>query len=112
MRLGDTRFFNLFARLAAASNADRDCDDWQVGDVHWRRARHVHWGADASFQMELYTLACTRRPAWTLLLGHEMWWAGDRSKTIRNGRWIHISKGTRQDILRWFGEQEKALERS
>ncbi len=30
MRLGDSRFFNLFALIAATGNSDRACGRWAV----------------------------------------------------------------------------------
>ena len=110
MRLGDTNFFNLFARLAAASNPDRDCDEWQVAGVAWRRQRHVHW-APLSFQIETHTLSHAARPRWTLTFVHETWWSEDRGKAIRNTHWTHLESGDRREVLRWFAEREKSLAR-
>ena len=70
MRLGDNNFFNLFARLAAATNPDRDCDEWQTDGVRWLRRRNVLW-ASLSFQIETHELRHTARPRWTLLFVHE-----------------------------------------
>jgi hypothetical protein len=58
MWLGDTKFFNLFALIAASTNPDR-----------------------------------TRKDA------------------FRNGRWVHLVKGARADVFKWFAEQEGSLER-
>jgi hypothetical protein len=41
MRLGDNNFFNVFQRLAAASNENRDCDEWSMAGLRWRRQRHI-----------------------------------------------------------------------
>jgi hypothetical protein len=76
----------LFARLLAASNPDRDLDEWQVGSVHWTRERHLHWAARYSFQIELNSLRHLGRRHWTLIVAHEIWWSSDRRKAIRNGR--------------------------
>jgi hypothetical protein len=110
MRLGDTNFFNLFARLAAASNKNRDCDSWRVADVTWTRARHVYWGPCYSFQIETHELVRPGRGGWQLLVAHEMWWPEDRKKTFRNARWSHLAEGPRTKVLEWFKERERELD--
>lgn len=109
MRLGDNNFFNLFGRLTAASNKDRDCDEWRVAGVHWIRQRHSSWCANTSWQIEVHTLRQGGRKAWTLLFVHEMWWPPNREKTIRNARWVHLADGARNDVVRWFAEREAEL---
>lgn len=104
MRLGDTAFFHLLERIAAATNSDRNCDEWSVDGVRWRRQRHVHW-AQTSFQIELYELHHSARPRWTLLYVHEIWWGEDRAKAIRNARWTHLESGETCDVLVWFQER-------
>jgi len=42
MRLGDRKFFNLFARLASETNPDHDVVEWKVAGANWRRQRHVY----------------------------------------------------------------------
>jgi len=109
MRLGDNAFFNLFSRLAAASNRDRDRDQWEVEGVQWRRQRHVHWSA-LSFQIVTHELERKSRRPWKLLLVHETWWGRDRSKTIRNSHWVHLAAGARSDALAWFAARERELD--
>ena len=111
MRLGDTAFFNLFAMLTAASNPGRTCDRWEVDGVTWTRERTRHNGPAYAFQIELHTLAHDGRRGWTLLLGHETWWEAGKRDAFRNGRWAHISKGARADVLKWFAKREAELER-
>jgi hypothetical protein len=41
VRLGDINFFNLFKRLLASTNPDRDRDEWQIAGVTWRRKRSI-----------------------------------------------------------------------
>ncbi len=101
MRLGDSNFFTLFERLATATNSHRDCDEWQVAGVCWRRQRNLLWSS-TSFQIEVHELSHTARPRWTLLYVHEIWWGADRHKSIRNARWTHLEVGNRRDVLAWF----------
>jgi hypothetical protein len=110
MKLGNKVFFNLFSRLVAATNTDRDRDEWQVNGVHWRRQRHSLW-APTSFQIELHELRHTARPAWTLIFVRETWWVTDRTRAIRDACWTHLEKGSRSDVLRWFAEREVELDR-
>lgn len=110
MRLGDTKFFNLFALLATASNPGRkDC--WQCGEVSWSRERSTLRTAHYSYQLELHVLRRGGRRPWTLLAAHETWWDQKRKDAFRNGRWVHLSEGTRQDVLKWFAAREAELER-
>jgi hypothetical protein len=109
MRLGDNNFFNLFQQLAAATNANRDCAEWNVAGVNWRRQRHVTSGA-VSYQLEVHELRRTAGPKWSLLFVHELWWGGDRRKAIRNVHWTHLQSGNRRDVLRWFQQRQDELE--
>ncbi len=111
MRLGDANFLNLFARIAAHANPDRDREEWRIAGVHWQRRRLVNWDASLSFQIETHTLQHAARTPWTLLYVHEMWWSEDRGKTIRNTHWVRLSHGVRKDMLRWFKEQEDRLDK-
>ena len=111
MRLGDTKFFNLFALVVTTSNPDRTRDEWQVGQVSWTRERTSLRGPRYSFQMEVHTLHCAGRHGWTLLVAHETWWARERQDPFRNGQWVHLSAGTRKDVEKWFAEREAALEK-
>jgi hypothetical protein len=110
MRLGDTSFFNLFAMVASATNPDRTCDAWDVDHVHWTRERTSHRGPSYHFQIELHTLRHEGKRGWTLLMGHETWWAAGKTDAFRNGRWVHVSGGARSDILKWFARREAELE--
>jgi hypothetical protein len=110
MRLGDINFFNLFARIAAATNKNRDCDAWRVAGVDWTRQRHIHWGPRYSFQIEVHELVSPGRIGWQLLVAHEMWWPRDRVKTFRNGRWTHMSEGSKSKMLAWFAERQEELD--
>lgn len=109
MRLGDNNFYNLFSRLVTASNPDRDCDEWNVEGVVWRRSRHIHW-APLSFQIETHRLAHAARPRWSLVFVHETWWGENRGKAIRNAHWTHLEAGDRRDVLRWFSARESELD--
>ncbi len=112
MRLGDNNFFNLFSRIVHATNPSRDRDQWEVAGVRWVRERNVHRGANFSFQIEVHTLHHpARRGGWTLLVATEMWWPPDRRKTFRHGRWVHLTQGARANVLKWFQEREKELEK-
>jgi hypothetical protein len=110
MRLGDTKFFNLFFLLAGTTNPDRTRNAWQVGSIDWARERTTLTGPNFSLQIEVHTLHRPGRRGWTLLAGHETWWDGARKDPFRNGRWVHLSKGSRTDVLAWFAEQEKELD--
>jgi len=106
MRLGDRNFFNLFLGLASRTNPKRDCDEWEVAGVGWRRQRHVLWGS-VSYQLEIYELERKGRGAWKLLFVREMWWSSDRREAIRDGCWTHLESGSRRDVLAWFAERER-----
>ena len=110
MRLGDTSFFNLFALVAGATNPDRSCDAWDVDHVHWTRERMSHRGPSFAFQVELHTLTHDGRRGWTLLLGHETWWDSEGRDAFRNGRWVHVTRGRRDDVLAWFVKREAELD--
>lgn len=111
MQLGNKTFFSLFVRLVAATNSNRDCEEWQVSGVRWRRQRHSLW-ASASFQIEMHELRHTARPTWTFLFVRETWWSADRRRAIRDACWTHLESGNRRDVLRWFEEREKELDRA
>lgn len=110
MRLGDTRFFNLLALIAASSNPGR-ADHWQSDQVNWTRERLSHKGPRFECQIELLTLRHAGRRGWTLLAGHETWWDGKKRDPFRNGRWVHLTEGTRRDVLKWFAAREADLDR-
>jgi len=110
MRLGDTKFFNLFALLAASTNPDRTTDQWQVGQVAWTRERTSTKGPLYSFQIELHTLRHAGRRGWVLLAAHETWWDCAHKDAFRNGRWVHLVKGASVDVLKWFAEREEAFD--
>jgi len=109
MRLGDNRFFNLFALLAASTNPDRNCDSWQVGSVCWTRERTTHRAPHYSFQIEIHTLVRDGRAGWILLMARETWWEGGKVDAFRNGHWVHLVRGARADVLGWFAAREKEL---
>jgi hypothetical protein len=110
MKLGDTKFFNLFALVAASTNSDRTRDRWRVGSVEWTRERTTHRSPDYSFHTEIHVLRQPGNRGWTLMLGHETWWDGDNAKPFRNGKWVHFVKGDRTAALKWFAEQEKEFD--
>lgn len=110
VRLGDNNFFNLFARVAAATNPDRDRDEWETSGVRWRRERNLRW-ATTSFQIETHELHHAAKPKWTLLFVHETWWGPVRQKAIRNAHWTHLHDGNRHDVLRWFAERQEELDK-
>ena len=109
MRLGDTKFFNLFALVAASSNPGR-ADCWQADDVSWTRERCSHKGPQYAFQIELHTLRYSGRHPWTLLAARETWWDGTKRDAFRDGRWVHLTEGARSDVIKWFSARETALE--
>ncbi|MDE2183275.1 MAG: hypothetical protein KGJ78_09660 [Alphaproteobacteria bacterium] len=110
MKLGDLKFFNLFALLALRTNPDRTADRWKVGAVSWTRRRLTERGPDFSVQIEVHTVEQDGRRGWVLLVGHETWWDGKRKDAFRNGRWAHVTKGARADVLKWFAAQENLLQ--
>jgi hypothetical protein len=109
MRLGDAKFFNLFALLASISNPAR-ADQWQFADVTWAHERSSHRAASHSFQIDLHVLRHKGRRPWTLLVARETWWEGGAREPFRDGRWVHLSDGARADVIKWFSFQEAALE--
>jgi hypothetical protein len=109
MRLGDARFFNLFALLASASNPART-SRWKVAGVTWTRSRVSHASPDHGCQIEIHTLCHAGRDGWILLSAQESWWDGARRDPFRNGRWVHLTSGKRADVLRWFTAREAELE--
>ena len=110
MRLGDAKFFNLFALLASTSNPAR-ADRWQVDEVNWSRERTSQRAALHAFQIDLHILRHVRRKPWTLLVARETWWEGNAREPFRDGRWVHLSEGARADVIKWFSAREAALER-
>ena len=110
MRLGDTKFFNLFALVASAGNPAR-ADRWQSDDVSWARERTSHRAALHSFQIDLHILHHEGRRSWTLMVARETWWEGGAREPFRDGRWVHLSNGARADVIKWFSAREAALER-
>ncbi len=106
MRLGDTKFFNLFALIVSTTNPDRACHAWQVGPVAWTRQRSSLNGPHYSFQIEIHTLVRSGRRGWRIVVAHETWWADGKRDPFRNGQWVHVSQGARKDVERWFAEQE------
>jgi hypothetical protein len=111
VRLGDNNFLNLFSRVAAHTNSNRDCDEWRIAGVHWMRQRLVNWGSNFSFQIETHILSHPARSAWTLLCVHELWWGQARDKTIRNTHWVRLQSGSRKDALNWFAARQQELDR-
>lgn len=109
MQLGNIDFFNLFARVVAATNANRDCDEWQVDGVVWKRERYACW-APTSHQIEVHRLIHKAKPSWMFLFIRETWWAANRKKAIRDMRWTHVETGSRRDILRWFQMRQTELD--
>jgi len=110
LKLGDANFNNLFARIVAASNPDRDIDAWRVADVDWRRHRIVNWSAEISFQIETHCLSRRGREPWRLVFVHETWWEETRRKAVRNIHWVRLQSGTRKDVLKWFKTREDELD--
>lgn len=111
MRLGDTKFFNLVSLLAAETNPGRGIDAWEVDHVRWTRERMNRKGPIYSYQIELHTLVHDGKRGWTLLMGHETWWAAGKADAFRNGRWVHLAKGARADVLKWFAKREEEMEK-
>ncbi|HVV65425.1 MAG TPA: hypothetical protein VHC42_08135 [Rhizomicrobium sp.] len=109
MRLGDNRFFNLFALVASATGGDRARDAWTVEGVDWTRERLSRRSAACAFQIEVFELARAGRGGWRLLVGHETWWDADHPDAFRNGRWAHVARGARSDVIEWFLAREREL---
>lgn len=110
MRLGDTAFLNLFAQLVPATTRNRGVNDWTIDGVYWTRTRHNYGGSGISFQIDVHRL---RREGvqngWELFVIHEIWWTGERSRALRNWRWVHLASGSRRDALAWFKRRETTL---
>lgn len=109
MRLGDNRFYNLFALVATGSNPDRTRDAWEVEKVRWSRERMTHKGPRYSLAIEVHALELGGRHGWQLLVGRETWWSGNAADPFRNGHWVHLVRGRRDDVLKWFEGRESAL---
>ncbi|HXS07814.1 MAG TPA: hypothetical protein VN723_13575 [Rhizomicrobium sp.] len=110
MRLGDTKFFNLLALVASSTNPSR-AESWQSDGVAWTRERTNHRGPLYSYQLELHTLQHKGRRPWTLLTVHETWWDQKSGDAFRDGRWVRLSQGARQDVLNWFAARERGFEK-
>ena len=102
VRLGDTTFFNAYLILRQATRPKSESSSWEVAGVTWNHERHIYRGGQSSFQMEIDPLLKSGR---VLLAMHEMWWADNRERNVRNARWAHLTSGTRANAERWFKEQ-------
>jgi hypothetical protein len=111
LRLGDANFFNLLALVARNSNPGR-ADQWQEDGVRWIRERLSRSGPGFSMQIEVHTLSRDGSGAWTLLSAQEIWWDGARRDAFRRARWVHIVKGSRSDVVKWFNAQAVKFERN
>jgi hypothetical protein len=110
LRLGDANFFNVFALIARSSNPDR-AEQWQADGVRWVRERLSRTGPGYSTQIEVHTLCRDGSAAWTLLTAQEIWWDQGRRDAFRRARWVHLVKGSRSEVIKWFNAQALKLER-
>jgi hypothetical protein len=104
-------FFLLFERIMRCDNPGLSLDRWSAHGVGWNRARHSFNSPTYSFALELFTAAHSGKGAWTLLVAKEHWWGGRHEDVIKTQQWARPMKGTRQSILKWFGERDRSLKR-
>jgi len=103
----ESRFFNLLARLQAASNPHATIDRWSFDGVDWRRERQSHWAQDYAYQLEQQILTHAGRPAWSLLVIAETWWGPDRKTALRQTQWGRVVSGSKPAALAWFNKHER-----
>lgn len=90
----------------SASNPGQRLDRWRVGNVEWARDRHVHWGPDISFHIEIHRIVCKsgERIVWSLLVVSERWFGEDRDKALRVTEFAKLLSGRADTVTAWFRE--------
>ena len=107
----DNAFFLLFERIVSDGNPGLKLDHWTKYGVSWERVRHVFSGPSYGFTLESFLANKIGRNGWELLVMKEHWWAGRRGDVIKFQHWAKPMNGNRQDILKWFSENRKALDK-
>ena len=108
--LTDASFFRAFDRMAAAGNPGFKLNQWSFAGAVWQRERHSFSGVGHSFTVEALTVKQTARPAWTLLVAKENWWAAAHGEALKNVQWARPVAGRGADIVAWFRERERSLD--
>jgi len=108
---GDPSFFRLFDLLTSLTNRGLKRSHWTHDGVEFERERHSVTGPRHGLAIEIFTLRCSGRRGWSLIVIKEYWWAGEESKALKNLRWARPIRGQRSDILSWLRTQEAKLRR-
>ena len=105
-RLSGANFMRQWRAAYSASNPGQRLDRWRVGNVEWTRDRHVHWGPDISFHIEIHRIVCKsgERIVWSLLVVSERWFGEDRDKALRITGFAKLLSGTAGTVAAWFQE--------
>lgn len=100
-------FFRLFDLLLGQTNPGMKRSRWTHDGVSFERERHTTMTAKHGLVIEIFTLDCSGRCGWSLMVTKEYWWIGEESRMLKNLRWARPTGGRRADILTWFRRQEE-----
>ena len=102
-------FFRLFDLLLSLTNPGLKRSHWMHDGVQFERERHSVTGPKHGLAIEIFTLTCSGRYGWSLMVIKEYWWAGEDSKALKNLRWARPINGQRSDILSWLRAQDAKI---
>ena len=106
----DKNFALIFNRLVSPSHAEADRRDWRVDEVGFHRERYSFWGQAYAFSIDVYTLHCTAKSSWKLMVVRESWWSGDRRKAVRTSQWGKLVSGNKSAAMSWFRRQASRID--
>jgi hypothetical protein len=105
-------FFRMFDLLLSTTNPGLKLSRWTHDDVEFERERYSLTGTKHGLAIEIFTLTCTGRRGWSLLVVKEYWWAGPEAEVLKSTRWARPTRGRRSDLMAWLRVQESDLDRS
>ena len=109
-RLTGANFMRQWRDVCSRTNPGQRLDSWRAGNVEWTRDRHVHWGPDISFHIEIHRLVCKsgERILWSLLVVSERWFGEDREKALRTTEFTKLLAGKSEAVAAWFRDNSDA----